>query len=97
MLNELSSLLHGVDWHKLGVCLNVPPGTLSTIEEDYPRADRRIAEVVKYVLFNDPSPNWEVFADAVEKMEHSELARSIRRLSTDQPSAGVLIIDIPNM
>ena len=58
---ELRDLVHelkGVNWHALGIKLDVPTHTLKSIEGDNPTQDRRLSEVLQYWILNDREASW---------------------------------------
>ena len=56
-------------WYLLGVQLDIPLATLSTIESDYPRdAERSMTEILNWWLQNAPERSWEKLTEAVEAM-----------------------------
>jgi hypothetical protein len=57
-----------VNWHKLGVQLEIPPEKLDKIEEDYPTSERRRYEVLLYWLYNETDPSWDKICDALRRM-----------------------------
>ena len=66
--NELKEMT-AAKWYQLGVQLEMPPATLSTIESDHPRdAQRRMTEVIYWWLQNTPECSWAKLAEAVEAM-----------------------------
>ena len=68
-------------WYQLGVQLEIPPATLSTIEYNYPRdAQRCMTEVIKWWLQNASECSWTKLAQAVEAMgEYAVLANKLRQ------------------
>ena len=66
--NELRELT-AAKWYQLGLQLEIPPATLSTIEIDYPHdAQRCLPEVINRWLRNTPECSWAKLAQAVEVM-----------------------------
>jgi len=69
-----------VDWYQLGVQLGLTPGTLSTIQMNYPRdAQRCKSEVLLSWFRNTPHVSWLKLAQALEAMGHRVLAESLKR------------------
>ena len=68
-------------WHQLGVQLEIPPATLSTIESDYPRsAQRCMTEVIISWLRNVPECSWAKLAQAVKAIDgYTVLAEKLRQ------------------
>ena len=67
------------EWYTLGLLLNVPKSSLSTIRTD--DADERecLRETLKVWLNQtDPPPTWHELADVVEPLKHS-IAQEIRQ------------------
>ena len=66
--NELSEVA-AAKWYQLGVQLEIPLATLSTIESDYPHdAQRCMTEILNWWLHNAPECSWEKLTEAVEAM-----------------------------
>ena len=78
--NELNEMT-AAKWHQLGVQLEIPAATLSTIEIDHPRdAQRCMTEVINRWLQNAPECSWAKLAEAVEAMgEYAALAEKLRQ------------------
>ena len=68
-------------WYQLGVQLEIPPATLSTIEIDHPHnAQRCLTEVITRWLQNTPECSWAKLANAVEAMDgYTVLAERLRQ------------------
>ena len=68
-------------WYQLGLQLDIPPATLSTIENDHPRdAQRRMTEVITMWHRNAPECSWANLAQAVEAMgDYAALAEKLRQ------------------
>ena len=68
-------------WYQLGMQLEIPPATLSTIESDH-RCDteRCLTEVINRWLRNAPECSWAKLAKAVEAMgDYAALAYKLRQ------------------
>ena len=78
--NELSEVT-AAKWHHLGIQLEIPPATLSTIESDHPRdAQRCMTEVITRWLRNAPEHSWEKLTEALEAMGgYKVLVEKLRR------------------
>ena len=68
-------------WYQLGVQLEIPPATLSTIERDHPHdAQRCMTEVIIRWLQNAPEFPWAKLAAALEEMGgYAALAERLRQ------------------
>ena len=66
------------DWFSLGMELGLPRHTLSSIECDYNRLTRRIQAVIAAWLRCDTTASWSKLAQAVEAMDHRDIAERIR-------------------
>ena len=84
ILNELSEMT-AAKWHQLGVQLDIPPATLSTIESDHPLdAQRCMTEVLNMWLRNAPECSWAKLAQAVEAMgDYALLAKKLRQKTSE--------------
>ena len=69
------------EWYQLGVQLEIPPATLSTIERDHRHDARRcMTEVIIRWLRNVPECSWAKLAKAVEAMGgYAALAERLRQ------------------
>ena len=78
--NELNEMA-AAKWYQLGMQLEIPPVTLSTIESDHPRdAQRCMTEVVNRWLRNAPECSWAKLAQAVEAMDgYAVLAEKLKQ------------------
>ena len=64
--NELSEMA-AAKWYQLGMQLEIPPATLSTIKSNHPcDAQHCMTEVVNRWLENAPECSWAKLAQAVE-------------------------------
>ena len=78
--NELREMT-AAKWYQLGIQLEIPPVTLSTIESDH-RYDtgRCLTEVINRWLRNAPECSWAKLAKAVEAMgDYAALAYKLRQ------------------
>ena len=59
--------------------MKVPPHELDKIEQDFPRVDRRMTEVLNYWWRNWPTErrSWQIIANALRLIGHRNLAESI--------------------
>ena len=67
-LCDLVYELEMVDWHQLGVQLEIPPHRLDKIEEDYRTSERRLCKVLEYWLTNEMNPSWDKICEALRRM-----------------------------
>ena len=64
-LNEIAA----AKWYQLGIQLEIPVATLSTIESDHPRdAQRCMTEMLVQWLRNAPECSWQKLTEALEAM-----------------------------
>ena len=79
MLNLSNKLESVTDWNQLGLQLEVPADVLERIELDFPRAGKRMYEVLKYWLNNCPKErrSWNTVADALKRIGYKNLAERI--------------------
>ena len=61
--------LKSINWHKLGVQLQIPDDRLDKIDEDYQTADRKLYEVIKYWLLNEIDPSWDKICKVLQRIE----------------------------
>ena len=67
------------EWYTLGLLLNVPKSSLSTIRTDDPDDRECLRETLKvWLKQTDSPPTWHELADVVEHFDHSE-AQEIRQ------------------
>ena len=66
-LKDLVYELKGVDWHALGIELDVPPHTLRSIERDNVTQDRRLSEVIQFWM-NNGKPSWQEIIKALKRI-----------------------------
>lgn len=76
LTNELQSV---VDWHTLGVNLNLKSHELSGIEEEHSKPTRRKSEMLSLWLQNTTNPSWEIIVQALRLMEAHSVADRIQR------------------
>ena len=78
--NELEELT-AAKWHHLGVQLEIPSTTLSTIECNYPcDAQQCMTEVLRLWLRNAPGCSWEKLTEALEAMGgYGVLVKKLRK------------------
>ena len=77
LTNELKSVL---DWHSLGVNLDLKRYQLSEIERNHRGDDKRCkTEILACWLENTTNPTWETIAEALCLMEAHAIADKIRR------------------
>ena len=69
-----------VDWHTLGIKLDLPDQTLKKIKIDYSASgtDRQRQEMISMWLKYDPEHSWSKLASALEEMGNNTLAAKIR-------------------
>ena len=66
-------------WYSLGLLLNVPKSSLSTIRTDDPDECECLRETLKvWLKQTDPPPTWHELADVMEPFDRSE-AQEIRQ------------------
>ena len=68
-----------VDWHTLGIKLDLPDQTLKKIEIDYSASgtDRQRQEMISIWLKHDPEQSWSKLASALEETGNNTLAAKI--------------------
>ena len=78
--NELKEVA-AAKWYQLGIQLDIPAATLSTIESDHSRdAQRCMTEVLNRWLRNAPGCSWAKLAQALEAMgEYAVLAEKLKQ------------------
>jgi len=78
---NISQILTGVlEWHTLGIKLDLPVDTLGKIQIDFSvyGTDRLTQEMVKKWLAYDPLASWSKLASALDEMGNHTLAKEIR-------------------
>ena len=64
-MNEIAA----EEWYKLGIQLEIPVATLSTIEHEHPRdAQHCMTEILNWWLHNATECSWEKLTEVVEAM-----------------------------
>ena len=74
-----SELTTAINWHKLGLNLNIPKHELDKIERDYRGNDRQRLEMLDLWLRRTPNATWRDVVSALQQMEENTLAESIRQ------------------
>ena len=78
-VSDLVIELRAVNWHELGVQLQVPLSKLEKIDEDYRLSERKLSEVLGYWLRNDRSPSWDKICEALQRIGgFGRLVRELR-------------------
>ena len=82
LIKAIEALL---DWHNLGLYLDVPLHTLKTIAMNHPGdvVGCRVAMVETWLKTN-PSATWEDVMEAIGKLSDMAIAQTIKQLSPDQ-------------
>ena len=76
-LKDLIYELKGVDWHHLGVQLDVPTHTLHNIGRENPIEARRLSEVLQYWL-NNGEASWKAIVKALKGIGgHENIIKTI--------------------
>ena len=72
LLRELMDL--ACDWNIIGILLEMPDGTLDTIQCDHPNNARQclLAMLKEWLKIIDPPPSWERMAGAVEQINQKK-------------------------
>ena len=72
LLRELMDL--ACDWNIIGILLEMPDGTLDTIQCDHPSNARQclLAMLKEWLKIIDPAPSWERMAGAVEQINQKK-------------------------
>ena len=78
-MNLTNKLRPVTAWHQLGLQLEVPPDELERIEQNFPRVDRRMLEVLNYWWRNCPIErrSWQTIADALRLIGYRNLAEEL--------------------
>ena len=75
ILDELKEV---TKWHALGIQLEVPPSTLSIIEQNFPRDTERCkSEMVIAWLQRDSDASWEKLAQALSTVGYRVLSEKL--------------------
>ena len=78
-ISDLVIELRAVNWHELGVQLQIPLYKLEKIDEDYRLSERKLSEVLGYWLRNDRSPSWDKICEALQRIGgFGRLVRELR-------------------
>lgn len=78
-MKDLVVELKPVNWHKLGIQLEVPLDRLDKIDEDYQSSERKLSEVLRYWLLNNRSPSWDNICEALQRIGgFGRLVRELR-------------------
>ena len=78
-ISDLMIELRAVNWHELGIQLQVPLFILEKIDEDYRLSERKLSEVLGYWLRNDRSPSWDKICEALQRIGgFGRLVRELR-------------------
>ena len=76
-LKDLVYELKEVDWHDLGVQLEVPTHILRTIDRENPTEARKLSEVLQYWL-NNGDANWKEIIEALRRIDnHGNVIKTI--------------------
>ena len=67
-MKDLVVELKPVNWHELGIQLEVPLDRLDKIDEDHQSSERKLSEVLRYWLLNDRSPSWDKICEALQRI-----------------------------
>ena len=67
-----------MDWHELGIYLEVPKHKLNNIGRENPTEARKLSEVLQYWL-NNGEASWEMIIEALEKIgDHANIIETIQ-------------------
>ena len=76
-LKDLVYELKAVDWHDLGIQLDVPPHILKNIGKENPTEARKLSEVLQYWL-NNGEAHWKEIVKALKRIgNHGNIIRTI--------------------
>lgn len=76
-LKDLVYELKEVDWHELGIQLEVPIHTLKNIGKENPSEARRLSEVLQYWL-NNGEASWREIVKALKRIgNHANIIKTI--------------------
>jgi len=67
-----------LNWHTLGINLDLPVPSLDAIWIDYKRTDRQRQEMITKWLAFDTGASWSKLACALEEMGENKVAKNIR-------------------
>ena len=77
-MKDLRSALAAVtDWYMLGVYLSLETYELMRIEENYPRNERRMSQMLDLWLRRTPKPTWGDLVRALQEMGENKVAEII--------------------
>jgi hypothetical protein len=77
-IEDLVVELKPVNWHELGIQLQVPRDKRDIIDEDYRSSERKLSEVLQYWLESDLEPSWERICEVLQRI--GGFGRLIREL-----------------
>ena len=76
-IKDLVYELKGVDWHELGIQLEVPAHTLTKIGREHHTEARKLSEVLQYWL-NNGETSWNRIVEALKRIEgHGNIIKTI--------------------
>ena len=83
LLNETKDV---VDWHGVGIQLDVTPANLNRIHAEHATEERRKAKMYEFWLANDPDASWEKLSVSLQNVAgHYCLGQTIRKEYVDPP------------
>ena len=72
------------NWYNLGLQLGIPDYQLNSMEKNHPKNNVRCkSEMLSYWFRNAEELSWDVIANALEKIDHRNLANEIRGVPSD--------------
>ena len=79
-LRDLVVVLREVDWHQLGIQLNVPKYILRNIERENPHDEaRKLSEMLEYWKKNEKNTFWSKIIEALERIDdHKNIIAKIQ-------------------
>ena len=66
-----------VDWHGLGLQLELQNSRLKKIHKEHLTEDDRRREMIHVWMYSDPEASWEKLSEALKRIEHRVLAEKI--------------------
>ena len=85
-LKDLVYELKGVDFHALGVQLEVPGHALTDIDRNYHDVGRKLSEMLQYWLANDGCCSWKKIVRALERVGgHGKIIKTIKSEYLNEP------------
>ena len=79
-IQDLRSALRAVtDWYSLGVYLGLATNELMRIEDDYPRNERKMSQMLDVWLRRTPNAAWGDLVGALQEMGENTVANRIRQ------------------